>query len=368
MSKNVLVMGGSAFNGRAAVKALAEAGHAVTVCNRGRTAVDHPDGVTTLVADRTDHDAVRAVLGGTEWDAVLDMTAYHPEDTELMTEIFDGNVGHYIFVSSCVIYASVGPDNPGPISEASPVDRGPEQFEYGLHKLLCEDQLIAAHAETGFPATIVPLGMVFGPHNALPGREQRMFSRMLLGRPILMPGDGSSTTVVGHVDDQARAYEALLGVEASFGKRLNLTGDDPHTTKRYIDTFAQVVGVEPNVVSIPDDLMNKLWDREIKLTPPDETRSTMDIRMTPDARETIMRHIHKMPLGNLSQRLQVSLHRWDSPTIFSIDAMKATTGWAPQHTFDSTVEATYEWWRGTELHATTTQDYTYEDEILALLS
>jgi nucleoside-diphosphate-sugar epimerase len=364
---NVLVMGGSAFNGRALVRVLAESGHVVSVCNRGRTEIDHPEGVISLVADRTDHEAMRSVLGGTEWDAVVDMTAYHPEDTQLMTDIFNGSVGHYIFVSSCVTYAAVGPQNPGPITEDSPDDRGPNQYEYGLHKLLAEDQLREAHAATGFPVTTVPLGMVFGPHNALPGREQRMFSRLLLGRPILMPGDGSATTVVGHVDDQARAFEALLGVEASFGKRLNLTGDDPHTTRRYIDTFARVVGVEPQVVSIPTGLMDRLWDNEIQLTPPGGTRPTMDIRPTKDAAGTVMAHRHKAPLADLSQRIQSSIHRWDAEVVFSVDAIKAVTGWQPQFNFDTAVEHTYQWWAGTDLHTTVDQDYTYEDEILALV-
>ena len=246
--------------------------------------------------------------------------------------------------------------------------RGLNQFEYGLHKLLAEDQLRAAHADNGFPATTVPLGMVFGPHNALPGREQRMFSRLLLGRPILMPGDGSATTVVGHVDDQARAFEMLLGNEASFGKRLNLTGDDPHTTKRYIDTFAKVVGTEPEVVSIPDDLMNQLWDKEIELTPPGGSRPTMDIRPTKDAAGPVMPHIHKGPLADLSQRIQSSIHRWDAEVVFSVDAMKATTGWTPQYNFETAVEHTYQWWSTTNLHEEVDQDYTYEDEILALIA
>ena len=46
-------MGGSAFNGRALVPVLVEAGHDVTVCNRGRTKIDHPPSVETLAADRT---------------------------------------------------------------------------------------------------------------------------------------------------------------------------------------------------------------------------------------------------------------------------------------------------------------------------
>ncbi|NNE72569.1 MAG: NAD-dependent epimerase/dehydratase family protein [Acidimicrobiales bacterium] len=364
---NVLVMGGSAFNGRALVPALAEAGHDVTVCNRGRTPIEYPAGVAHLAADRTDHDALRAVLGGTEWDCVIDMTAYHPADVALMVELFADAVGHYIYVSSTVTYASISAEHPGPIDENHPDDRGPDQFEYGLDKLLAEDLLQAAHADAGFPATTVPLAMVFGPHNALPGREQRMFSRMRLGRPILVPGDGTTKAVIGHVDDQARAFEALMGVEASFGRRLNLTGDDPHDDNRYVEVIADAMGVQPDIVDIPAELMDDLWDKKVRYTPPGGSRPTMDIRPTEAARDRVMPHIHKGPLANLIQRLQPSIHRWDSDTVFTVDAMKDVTGWTPQHTFDTAVADTYRWWSGTDLHRTVEQDYGYEDEIVAMI-
>ena len=364
---NILVMGGSAFNGRARVPALVRAGHNVTVCNRGRTPIDHPPGVATIVADRTDADATRAALAGTSWDAVIDMTAYHPNDVQLMIDVFEGAVGHYIFVSSTVIYSAVSAANPGPISELHPVERVGAQFEYGLHKILCEDLLLEAYTNHGFPATTVCLGMSFGPHNALPTREQRMFARMLGGRKILLPGDGSAKTVVGYVEDQAEAFVALCGVEASFGKRFNLTGDDPHSNRRYINTFAEVLGVTPEVVEIPAELMDKLWAKEHARTPMGGTRSTMDIRPTEAAREAVTPHLHKIPLASLTQRLQPSIHDWNADCVFAVDAIKEMTGWSPAHTFDTAVADAYEWWKSTDLADTTEHDWRFEDEILELL-
>ncbi|NDH88259.1 MAG: NAD-dependent epimerase/dehydratase family protein [Actinobacteria bacterium] len=84
----VLVMGGTQFNGLALVHELVRQGHEVTVCNRGRTESDIPDSVGRLVADRTDHEQLRTVLGGTEWDCVHDVSAYHPEDVDIMMELF----------------------------------------------------------------------------------------------------------------------------------------------------------------------------------------------------------------------------------------------------------------------------------------
>ena len=193
-----------------------------------------------------------------------------------------------------------------------------------------------------------------------------MFERMRTGRPILVPGDGSATTVVGHVGDQARAFESLMGVEASFGRRLNLTGDDPHTNRRYIDTFAEVVGVEPELVEIPAPLMDRMWDGEIRVSPLGGTGASMDIRPTAAARDRVMPHMHKVPLASLTQRLQPSLHRWDADVVFSVDAMKEVTGWSPRHDFASMVADTHAWWMESD-RSGIEHDFTFEDEILDLV-
>jgi len=169
----VLVMGGTQFNGLALVHELVRAGHDVTILNRGRTDAVLPRAVRRLVGDRTDHDRMREVFRDEEFDCIQDMSAYHPEDVQLMIDLFRGRTGHYIFASSTVMYA---PSGVLPIGEDHPVDRGPRQNEYGLHKILCEEVLVREHRTTGFPATSVPFSMVFGPRNIMPDREQRMFA------------------------------------------------------------------------------------------------------------------------------------------------------------------------------------------------
>ena len=117
---NILVMGGTQFNGLALVRELARTGHDVSVCNRGKTAAELPRGVARLIADRTDPAQLRAALSGRDWDCVFDISAYRPEDVRLMSELLRGRTGHYVFASSTVIYA---PSNLLPISEDFPLDR-----------------------------------------------------------------------------------------------------------------------------------------------------------------------------------------------------------------------------------------------------
>ena len=227
----VLVMGGTQFNGLALVHELAQSGHEVTILNRGQSEAQLPIGIHRVFADRTDAAQMREVLGAVEVDAVIDVSAYRPEDVQLMVDIFRGRIAHYVFISSTVIYAAT---DLLPISEDHPVERGADQNDYGMNKLLCEDILIREWRENRFPASIVALSMVMGSGNILPDREQRMFQRILQERPILIPGDGSTVQQIGHADDQARALEMMLANPITFGERYNLTGGDYFTQEQIL--------------------------------------------------------------------------------------------------------------------------------------
>jgi nucleoside-diphosphate-sugar epimerase len=355
----VLVMGGTQFNGLALVRELARTGHDVTILNRGKTEAPIPGNVRRLVADRTDHDAVRRALGAEEFDCVQDISAYRPEDVALMTEILRGRTGHYVFASSTVIYA---PSRLLPITEDHPVDRSEQQNEYGMNKLLCEDHLIAQHRDNGFPCTIVAFSMVFGPRNIIPDREQRMFVRLASGRPVLIPGDGTTIGQIGHVDDQARALRMLMQNPKTFGRRYNLTGGDFYTDEGYVDTFADVVGVEPTKVFIPAEVMDDIYAGRLALgATPLETKA--DIRAEkPDDRGAQLFQVQR-----ILQRLAPNLHHWNQGVVFGIDRLERDIGWAPEYSFRGAVEQTWEWMQREGLDRTLDFDFGFEDGLIEML-
>jgi nucleoside-diphosphate-sugar epimerase len=354
----VLVMGGTRFNGLALVRELERAGHEVTVLNRGLRDADLSSTVRRLVADRTDHARLRQVLGNEEFDCVHDVSAYHPEDVEVMVELLDGRVGHYVFVSSTVIYASA---DLLPITEDHPDDRSEHQSEYGLHKLLCEDGLRRAYRQRGFPATTVALSMVFGPRNIVPDREQRMFVRLLAGRPVLVPGDGTTLGQVGYVDDQARAMRLLMGNPVTFGRRYNLTGDQYFSDDGYVDTLAAVVGVEPHKVHVPADLFDDLWDGRIHL-PAGPANPSGGPRRGGDGLTG-----RRVQLTGLVQRLAPNLHRWNRNVLFSADRLRRDTGWAPEFGFRAMAEDTYAWFRRERVAEQVEFDFSWEDALVDLV-
>ena len=351
----VLVMGGTRFNGLALVHELARHGHEVTIFNRGQTEARLPGGVRRLLGDRHDHAGMREVFAGEEFDAIYDISAYTTDDVEVMVEIFRGRTGHYIFASSTVIYATSGIL---PITEDFPVDRSERQSDYGRNKILCEELLVRAHRDHGFPATIVPFSMVFGPNNGAE-REQRMFARLLQGRPVLIPGDGTTLGQIGHVDDEARGLSLLTGRPLTFGKRYNVTGPDYWSDEAYVDVFAEVVGVQPRKVFVPHATMDEVEAGRLPFGL-DESRpmtaAGVGARIaSPQGRARV---------AQLIQRLGSPTHPWNAGTAFSSDRLRRDTGWEPQYTFRSAVEQTHEWFRREGLHETLEFDFRWEDALL----
>jgi nucleoside-diphosphate-sugar epimerase len=355
----VLVMGGTQFNGLALVHELANTGHEVTILNRGKSPADLPIGIHRVYADRYNESQMREVLAGVDVDAVIDVSAYRPEDVELMIDIFRGRIAHYIFISSTVIYAA---SDLYPIAEEHPVERGPAQNEYGLNKLKCEDILIREWRENRFPGSVVAFSMVMGAGNILPDREQRMFQRLLRDRPILIPGDGSTLQQVGHAADQARALRMLLGQPVSFGERYNLTGGDYFTQEGYVDTFSRIIGKTASKIFIPPSLMNDIWEGRIQLELP-KVQAKVDIRST---EKTSHLMINRFMLTMLVQQIAPHIHGWSRHAIFSIDKLRRHVGWEPELSFPRAVEKTYSWYQSTDRSTSQTFDFAFEDHLIRL--
>lgn len=356
----VLVMGGTQFNGLALVHELARTGHDVVILNRGKTEADLPIGVERVFADRTDEAQMRDVLGSVDVDAIIDVSAYLPSDVELMVDIFRGRIAHYVFISSTVIYDA---SDHLPITERHPVVRDEPQLDYGRNKLMCEEILLREWRANRFPASIVPFSMVMGAGNILPDREQRMFQRMLRNRPILIPGNGRTIQQIGHADDQARAMRMMLGQPITFGERYNLTGGDYFTQEGYVDTFARVLGCEPEKVFIPASLMEDLWAGRIEIELP-KTQTRADTR-TNQAGSHVQSN--RFMLTMLVQQIAPNIHHWDRSVFFSVDKLRRHVGWEPELTFPAAVERTWRWYQAAGLDESQDEfDFAFEDQLIAL--
>ena len=259
----VLVLGGTRFIGLRLVHHLASQGHDITLLNRGRTSVQLPPGIKRLYADRRDPEAVRSALSGQEFEVVFDITGYEARNMEPMVELFAGKIKHYVFQSTAGVYAR---SNYLPTVEDSP-RRSPITEEHGyaayeVNKVECEDYLFKAYQETGFPVSILRCPMIYGPANWMHDREFSFFVRLLQGRTIFIPGNGASIMHFTYVDDLAHAHLSLVGNEKTFGQAFNIVSSQAITIDGYIDTMAEIIGVEAKKIYLDFQALKNL-DRSV---------------------------------------------------------------------------------------------------------
>jgi nucleoside-diphosphate-sugar epimerase len=248
-----LVLGGTGFVGRRLAEVLTGDGAVVTVLNRGVTPVELPPGVIRLVADRSDATSMRAALARTEWDAVFDVSGVVKvaggADAGDLADLLGGRAGRYVYVSSQSLYRMTGAF---PWSEDSPVVE-PDVTAYGGFKVAAERALLARHVTSGFPVTVARPAAIYGPYDNIYDMEAAMFRRLLERRPVLLPYHGLVVGSYGHVDDLCRALLIMATHPSAVGEVFNVTMSTV-TSAAYVATLAEVVGVEPDVVLLPDDL------------------------------------------------------------------------------------------------------------------
>jgi nucleoside-diphosphate-sugar epimerase len=256
---SALVLGGSVFVGKHLVEHLIERDSDVAVLNRGRTPSDLPQGVERLVADRTDHEQMRTALAGRDWDAVYDVSGFvmaaGGSDIDGLLDLLDGHAGAYVYTSSIMAYDQswIGVF---PWTEDQPTNpEGPAS--YGGFKAIAERAIVARHARTGFPGSVVRPAAIYGPDNNIYDMELPMFLRLVQRRPILVPHGGLVVGSYGHVDDLCAAMVTMASAPAARGEVFNVSGESVDVN-RYIAVMAEVAGAEADIVYVPDELSPEL--------------------------------------------------------------------------------------------------------------
>ena len=185
---NILVLGGTSFIGPHMVRYALERGHRVTLFNRGRTNPGLFPEAQRLIGDRTGDVSA---LAGKKFDFVIDNSAIQPDWVERTGKVLQGNVGHYLFISTRSVYADVSRvpmtiDAPVHNRQTQPPTEG-RPLPYGLAKAESEAMARKYYADR---FTIVRPGLIIGP-----GDDTDRFTywpvRIERGGEVLSPGDGS---------------------------------------------------------------------------------------------------------------------------------------------------------------------------------
>jgi nucleoside-diphosphate-sugar epimerase len=251
----VLFLGGTGNISAACVERALEAGHDVTVLNRGRTAPGPGTRVTTVRGERDDAPLLRRIAEGARFDAVVDFLAYRPDQVEAAVQAFAGRVGQYVFISSASAYQK--PVAHYVITEETPLAN--PFWEYARQKIACERRLRAAPE---LPSTIVRPSYTYGPSwipSAFGGHDYTVVDRMRRGRPIAVHGDGSALWVMTAASDFAAGLVGLLGLPAAVGEAFHITSDEVLSWDAIYGAIARAAGVEAELVHVPTDLIAALY-------------------------------------------------------------------------------------------------------------
>jgi nucleoside-diphosphate-sugar epimerase len=200
---SVLILGGNRFMGRHLAEMLIAAGETPVVLNRGSK--ESLPGTEFIAGDRSRPDGL-AGLGDRKFDAVVDLSAYHSQWVRDAIAALAGRVGHYVFISSGVVYRRAAEM---PWSESSTIDPDPAWGTYAIEKAASERMLSDAARRGDFRVTILRPPFVMGAGNYA-DRESFVFSRLHAGRPILLPGGGRAVNQYIHAADVARAIVAVV--------------------------------------------------------------------------------------------------------------------------------------------------------------
>ena len=246
----VLFIGGSGVISTACAWEAVDRGLELHVLNRGRTtARPLPPDVRLLQADARDQASVRAALGDQEYDAVVDWVAFTPEHVAADVELFTGRTGQYVFISSASAYQT--PPARLPVVESTPL-RNPF-WQYSRDKIACEDLLVAAYRDSGFPMTVVRPSHTYDKTLVPLDGGWTALARMRAGKPVIVHGDGTSLWTLTHSRDFARAFVPLLGHPRTLGEAFHITSDDVLTWNQIALALGAALGVTPDLVHVTSD-------------------------------------------------------------------------------------------------------------------
>ena len=260
----VLVLGGTGQTGPHLVRDLLDAGHVVTLSNRGNRSEDLFPEIECIVADRAlDADDGLANLiaeleGGRTWDVCIDIWPHVPKIVETTAELLKDHVGHFMYVSSMSVYADASQPN---ADESAAVGEAPNADEleftnelFGPFKAECENRVRRIYPDNH---TIFRPGLIVGPRD-FSFRGGYWPVRVRQGGEVLAPGDGDDP--IQQIDGRDLTKFQVLCMEKGVGGTFNVVGPHPSTPltmKRYLQRCKEATGSDASFTWVDADFLGE---------------------------------------------------------------------------------------------------------------
>jgi len=263
----VLIIGGTGLISTVITRLLIEREHEVFIYNRGIRESEIPDGTVRILGNRRERDQFEAQMTEAgNFDCVIDMICFTPEDAESAVRAFRGRIGQYILCSTVAVYnKSV---KRYPITEDAELNPAPS-FVYAYNKARCEDIILKAHERNDFPVTIIRPSHTYGEGSTILhtlGGGTDYLDRLRKGKPIVVHGDGTSLWSPCYKADMGSAFAGAVGNPKAIGKSYHATGEQWMTWDCYNRGVAEAMGAPaPRLIHIPTDLLEKIAPDQAKL-------------------------------------------------------------------------------------------------------
>lgn len=252
----VLFIGGTGNISTSVSKLAIEQGIDLYLLNRGERKVEI-DGAKTITGNIYDKESVKKALADHTWDVVVNWIAFIPEHVKNDLELFRGKTKQYIFISSASVYQK--PPSFPVITESTPLSN--PFWQYSRDKIDCEELLVKAYQQEGFPVTIVRPSHTYDttiPVTIGGWTEYTIIDRMKKGQKVIIQGDGTSLWTLTHAEDFAKGFNGLLGNQRSIGHPVHITSDEVLTWNQIYESVANAAGAELNAVHIASDFITKV--------------------------------------------------------------------------------------------------------------
>lgn len=247
----VLFIGGTGVISSACSRLAVESGIDLYLLNRGKTNREIPKGANVLTGDIRDKDSAKNVIKDLQFDVVVNWIAFSPGHIKTDLELFKEKTRQYIFISSASVYQT--PPVNLPVTESTPLHN--PFWLYSRDKIACEELLINAYRNEGFPITIVRPSHTYDQTLSPLHGGYTIINRMREGKKIIIHGDGSSLWTLTHNTDFAKGFVGLLGNSHAIGESFHITSDEILTWNQICEILADAAGLKANVIHIPSDFI-----------------------------------------------------------------------------------------------------------------
>ncbi len=248
----VLFIGGTGIISSACSVLAVSRGIELYHLNRGKSASLRPiSGVKTIQADIRNYAETDQALGEHKFDVVVNWIGFTPAQIQADIDMFSSRTAQYVYISSAATYET--PPSSLPIREDTPLSN--PYWEYARIKIACEALLRKSYRDQGFPVTIVRPSHTYD--KTLIPLQGGITTLMRLKQelPVVVHGDGSSIWTLTHHKDFAKGLVGLLGKEDAINQAYHITSDEWLSWDNIFRLMGSAMGVEPNMVHIPSDVI-----------------------------------------------------------------------------------------------------------------